>query len=241
MPVATAVVRLSDLAPDGTVAQVAAGIQNLTQRRLTSEAKPLEPGEVEEFTVVLRATGYRFEPGHRIRLSVASASWPVIWPSPYAGELTIHLGRSYLTLSTIPAQASLATPAFGTGPVGMPDVGARSGDESAVWQIQQDVLAGTVTVTTGSGESVTLPDGTLLYSSELLAMTASDADPAHARMRTEVVYRLDQDGRSIVAEANGLMTSTETTFELTVDLDVTLDGAPFHHGEWAETIPRRLV
>ncbi|MGH2465280.1 MAG: hypothetical protein ACRDGI_07460, partial [Candidatus Limnocylindrales bacterium] len=87
----------------------------------------------------------------------------------------------------------------------------------------------------------TLPDGTSLYSSELLAMTASDANPASARMRTEVVYRLEQDGRSIAAAATGLMTSTETTFELVVDLDVTLDGSPFHHGKWAETIPRRLV
>jgi hypothetical protein len=37
------------------------------------------------------------------------------------------------------------------------------------------------------------------------------------------------------------MTSTETDFNLAVDLDVTLDGAPFHHGSWAETIPRKLV
>jgi hypothetical protein len=165
----------------------------------------------------------------------------VIWPSPHAGELTLHLGRSYLILCTIPPSASLPTPAFRTEPAGLPEVGAKSSEESAVWQIQQDILAGTVTVTTGSGEALTLPDGTSLYSSELLEMTASDADPAHARMRTEVVYRLDQDSREIVAEVSGLMTSTETTFELSVDLDVTLDGAPFHHSEWAETIPRRLV
>jgi hypothetical protein len=110
-----------------------------------------------------------------------------------------------------------------------------------VWNVSQDVLAGSVTVTTGSGEAVTLPDGTVLYSSELLEMTASHDDPAHARMRTEVVYRLDQDDRRIEVLANGLMTSTETDFELAVDLDVTLDGRPFHHREWAETIPRRLV
>jgi hypothetical protein len=86
-----------------------------------------------------------------------------------------------------------------------------------------------------------LPDGTSLYSSELLEMTAADGDPAHARMRTVVVYRLDQDGRSIVAQANGLTTSTATDFEMTLDLDVTLDGQPFHERSWAETIPRRLV
>ena len=56
-----------------------------------------------------------------------------------------------------------------------------------------------------------------------------------------MVYRLDQDGRAIEILANGLMTSTETTFELGVELEVSLDGLPFHRGQWAETIPRRLV
>lgn len=240
MPVATAVVRLSDVAPDGTIAQVTAGIQNLTHG-LGREPQPLAAGEIVDVPIFMRATGYRFVPGHRIRLSVASAYWPVIWPSPYPGELTVHLGRSYLMLPTVPAEARLPTPTLRTDPPGLPDVGARSSDESAVWQIQRDVLAGSVTVTTGSGEAVTLPDGTSLYSSELLEMTASDGDPAHARMRTEVVYRLDQDGRAISVRANGLMTSTETEFDLSVDLDVTLDGSPFHHGNWAETIPRKLV
>ena len=241
MPVATAVVRLSDVAPDGTVAQVTAGIRNLTHRGPHSEAEPLRPGEIVELTVPMRATGYRFAPGHRIRLSIASAYWPVIWPSPYPGELTIHLGRSRLYLGKAQPQPGLPTPDFRTGPAGLPEVGAVASDESARWQVSQDVLAGSVTVTTGSGEGVTLPDGTHLYSSELLEMTASDADPAHARMRTEVVYRLDQDGRAIVVLADGLMTSTETTFELAVTLDVTLDGRSFHHRDWVETIPRRLV
>jgi hypothetical protein len=60
-------------------------------------------------------------------------------------------------------------------------------------------------------------------------------------MRTEVVYRLDQDGHRIEVLAGGLMTSSQTDFELAVELVVSLDGQPFHHRDWAETIPRRLV
>jgi putative CocE/NonD family hydrolase len=241
MPVASLVVRLSDVAPDGTVAPVTAGILNLTHRHGHVQPEPLEPGRLEEVAIQLRATGYRYLAGQRIRLSVASAYWPVIWPSPYPGELTIHLGTSRLILPTIPVEATLPVPAFRTEPAGLPNVGAHASEDSAAWQITEDVLTGTVTVTTGGGETTILPDGTTLYSSELLEMTASDGDPAHARMRTEVVYRLDQDGRAISVRANGLMTSTESEFDLTVDLDVTLDGAPFHHGNWAETIPRKLV
>jgi hypothetical protein len=241
MPVASAVVRLSDVAPDGTVAQVTAGIRNLTHRDGDSSAHSLVPGEVVQISIPMRATGYRFAPGHRIRLSVATAYWPVIWPSPYPGALTVHLGRSRLVLATIPEQPALPTPAFRTDPAGLPEAGARASDESALWTVSQDVLADSITVATGSGEGVNLPDGTSLYSSELLEMTASDSDPAHARMRTEVVYRLDQDGRHIEVLATGLMTSTESDFELAVELAVSLDGQPFHHRDWAETIPRRLV
>ena len=62
-PVATAVVRLTDVAPDGTSAQVTAGILNLTHRRSHDAPEPLEPGRVEEIRVAMRPAGYRFLPG----------------------------------------------------------------------------------------------------------------------------------------------------------------------------------
>ncbi|MGH2511820.1 MAG: CocE/NonD family hydrolase [Candidatus Limnocylindrales bacterium] len=241
MPVATLVVRLSDIAPDGSTGQVSAGILNLTHRDGHAAPTALEPGRVETVTVALRAVGYRFEPGHRMRISVASGYWPVIWPSPLPGELTIQLGDSSVALPVVPADAALVTPPFQPSPAGPVDVSPQRVEDGATWRISEDVLARTVTVTTGSSETTALPDGSRLFSSELLEMTASETDPAHARMRTEVTYRLDQDGRAIVVEANALMSSDAATFELAVELDVSLDGAPLHHARWAETIPRRLA
>ena len=63
-PVATAVVRLADVAPDGTSSWVSAGILNLTHRRSDTDPEPLVPGELVEVRVPLRHAGYRFEPGH---------------------------------------------------------------------------------------------------------------------------------------------------------------------------------
>ncbi|MHB8674504.1 MAG: CocE/NonD family hydrolase [Candidatus Limnocylindrales bacterium] len=242
MAVATVVVRLTDVAPDGTVAQVTAGILNLTHRDSHEAPEPLEPGRAGEVHVRLRAAGYRFAPGHRVRISVASSYWPVIWPSPFPGELGIHLGASRLVLPAIPAgDGSLATPALKTTPAGLPAIATVDREDPSMWRIVDDVLAGTVTVTTSSGSETTLPDGSALYSSELLEMTASDADPARATMRTEVVYRLRQDGRRIGVRAGGLTTSTATDFAMQVELDVDLDGEPFFQRAWSETIPRRLV
>jgi hypothetical protein len=241
MPVATVVVRLADVAPDGTTAQVAAGVLNLTHRDSHAAPAPLEPGRVVDVRIPLRAAGYRFAPGHRIRVSVASNSWPVLWPSPFAGELSIHHGRSRLVLPTIPPGAgSLPAPAFKTSPAGLEEIGTGT-SESPAWTIAEDVIAGTVTVTTNEAGETRLPDGTVVFSGERLEMTASDADPAHARMANHVDYRLDQDGHRIEVRASGETTSTETDFRMTVGLEVDLDGEPFFRRDWDETIPRRLV
>ena len=77
--VATAVVRLTDVAPDGTSSQVSAGILNLTHRSSHERPAPMEPGRIAEIRVSMRPAGYRFLAGHRLRVSVASAAWPIIW------------------------------------------------------------------------------------------------------------------------------------------------------------------
>jgi putative CocE/NonD family hydrolase len=246
--VATAVVRLSDVAPDGTAAQVTAGILNLTHRGSHREPEPLPPGEVVEVRVPLRSTAHRFLPGHRVRFSVAAAAWPIVWPSPEAAVHRLHLGgdqRSRLVLPVVPARdgdaGSLPLPPFKTTPPGVPKLG-ESRDDPPAWQITEDVIAGSVTVSTSEfGETVT-PDGaTSLYSGERLAMTASARDPAHAEMRNEVVYRLRDDGREILVEAGGMTSSTATDFVMTVELRVHLDGELFFERHWEESIARRLV
>lgn len=248
--VATAVVRLQDVAPDGTPVQVTAGMLNLTHRTSHAAPEPLEPGVVTEVRVPLRATAHRFRAGHRVRLSVASSAWPVVWPSPERAEYRLHLGlpggaAARLILPTLAADAAvpaaLSVPPFKTTPAGLRDVGAYRGDPPR-WTISEDVLAGTVTVATSEfGESV-LPDGeSTLYSGESLTMTARDADPSDARMDNEVVYRLRADGTEVLVEASGTIRTTATDFDMTVHLRVTHDGTPFFARDWTETIPRRLV
>src|SRR3954451_11003342 len=92
MTVATAVFRLQDVAPDGMPFQVASGILNLTHRDSHETPVALEPGVPTDVRVVLRSTAHRFRAGHRIRLSIASAMWPVVWPSPDPADHRLHLG-----------------------------------------------------------------------------------------------------------------------------------------------------
>ncbi|MFL5779576.1 MAG: CocE/NonD family hydrolase, partial [Chloroflexota bacterium] len=245
VPVATAVVRLEDVAPDGTPFQVSAGILNLTHRRSHADPEPLEPGVVTPVRVGMRATGHRFAAGHRIRVSVASAMWPVVWPSPFPAEYALHLGGAAparLLLPSLPRdRASMPVPPFKLTSPGLREVGSYRGDAPR-WEVVEDVMDGSVTVRTSEFGETTLPDGrTTLYTGEALEMTARDADPAHARMHNEVVYRLRENGSEIRIEANGTIRTTRTDFHMNVGLKVTLDGAPFFERGWLETIPRQLV
>ncbi|HEX9550614.1 MAG TPA: CocE/NonD family hydrolase [Candidatus Limnocylindrales bacterium] len=245
MPVATLVVRLSDVAPDGTSSQVTMGILNLTHRRSHLAPEPLVAGIAETVRVPLRATGYRFGAGHRIRVSVASACWPVVWPSPYPGSITVHHGgaedeTSRLELPLAPARDDAGVPAFRTSAPALDAVGGGTSDPPA-WRITDDVLAGTVTVSTHDGGDTVLPDATRLYSAESHDLTAADADPARARMASRIRYVLERDGRTVEVDVDGETTSTAAAFELDIRLAVRLDGEPFHEARTSETIPRDLV
>lgn len=245
MPVATLVVRLSDVAPDGTSCQVTMGVLNLTHRRSHEAPEPLLAGVVETVRVPLRAAGYGFAPGHRIRVSVASACWPVIWPSPHRGAITIHHGgggpdASRLEMPLAPADDDATVPAFRGEPPVLDDVGGGTSDPPA-WRVTEDVMAGTVTVTTHDGGDTILADGTRLYSAESHDLTASDADPARARMASRIRYVLERDGHAIEVDVDGETASTARTFELNIRLAVRLDGEPFHEARTTESIPRDLV
>lgn len=245
MPVATCVVRLSEVAPDGASSLVATGVRNLTHRRSDTDPEPMPAdGEPVEVRIPLRTTGYRFTPGNRIRLTALTSYWPVLWPSPLPGQLRVHHGPatpSRLELPVLPASIpTLEPPAFLTEPAGLRGVGG-SEEDPPEWRIEEDVLAGTVTVTIYEGGAAVGEDGSRVYSSERLVLRASDPDPAHASLDTDVLYRWTGDGFGVDIRATGSIASDAEAFDARVELDVHLDGQPFFARAWSERIGRRLV
>ena len=113
MPIATCVVRLSEVSPDGVSSLVATGVLNLTHRLSDVDPAPMptRPRATEEVRIPLRVSGYRFSPGHRIRLTVLTSYWPVLWPSPLRGEIRVHHGPaapSRLVLPVLPDDVATA-------------------------------------------------------------------------------------------------------------------------------------
>ena len=244
-PVAHLVVRLGDVAPDGSIEQVSEGILNLTHRDSHAEPAALEPRRVYEVRVPLRSAGYRFPAGHRVYLSVASAHWPVAWPSPGAGELSIRRGPdapSRLELPLAPTgDAVVAPPRFREEPPALVEIGTSTSDPSS-WEALDDPVEGTFTIRTHEGETSLLPDGvSTLFVGETLEMTASERVPGDGHFENACEYRLDQAGHRIVVIADGSTVARATDFDMRVGIKVELDGAPFFERAWHEVIARDLL
>lgn len=243
MSSAILVARLSAVAPDGTPIQVAAGILDLAHRHGHDRSEPLVPGRIERVRIALRAAGFRFEPGQRVRLSLASSAWPVVFPSPLPGSITVHLGtdaavasRLILPLAPDPA-LDLPVPAFRTAMPELDTVGSGR-DDPPTWSVTEDVLAGTVTVVMFDGGESTLEDGDSLAGSEGHRFVVSDADPATAIMASEVRTRLRRAGHEIVVEVDSTTIGSVEAFSCAGEIRVDLDGERFFDRTWSEAFPR---
>ncbi|MGO3211524.1 MAG: CocE/NonD family hydrolase, partial [Brachybacterium sp.] len=78
-PVAQLAVRLSDVNASGEATRVTYGVLNLTHRDGSAEPQPLEPGKKYQVEVPLNGIAQSFPAGHRLRLSISTSYWPLIW------------------------------------------------------------------------------------------------------------------------------------------------------------------
>jgi predicted acyl esterase len=97
-PAMNLIARLCDVAPDGQVSRVTYGVLNLTHQNDHESPAPLEPGRNYSIRLVLNDAGHRFEVGHRIRIALSTAYWPIVWPAPRSGVILVSPGKSTLTL-----------------------------------------------------------------------------------------------------------------------------------------------
>jgi hypothetical protein len=99
-PQAQIAVRLNHVHPDGASTRVTYGVLNLSHRGGSASPQPMVAGEETEITLDLDHIAYRVPRGHRLRVAVSNAYWPLVWPAPRAG--TLHLSGGSIDLPLAP-------------------------------------------------------------------------------------------------------------------------------------------
>ena len=109
-PIASLVVRLCDVHPSGESLRVSYGVLNLTHRDGHENPTLITIGQRYLIRIQLNDAGSVFPAGHRVRLAVSTAYWPMVWPSPEAATVRIFAGTLDLPQrSPNVADAKLAT------------------------------------------------------------------------------------------------------------------------------------
>jgi putative CocE/NonD family hydrolase len=246
-PVMAFVARLCDVAPDGSSALVCSGVLNGTRRDSLETPEPMEAGAVYELKFKLDATAWRFCRGHRIRLSVSSADFPNLWPTPYRGTNRLYRDAVRPSCLDLPV---LATRSTDNGvmppdeidfiPAGAVSPYALAPDER-VWEVVSDVLGRRQGLRTQTSGTVRVSSQLAIESERLLEVWASEENPADVSAVGKHLRRIvRQDGVTRV-DAVCSLRSTETVFHLTIQLEVRVNGMQHFQRHWTRSFARELL
>lgn len=222
------VARLADVAPNGRSTLITLGWLD------PALGEPPAPrvGERRRVTVPLRATAYRVPAGHRLRLSVACADFPRVWPTPKSGELSLFHGVSCVVLPVASADPSLPAPAWGPRqPEALHGPADLGGGQR--WETRHDLGADLVTFDGTKEERAQLDPLTRLHGRHRYTASVSARRPDAACMQSTTEVRIERP----VTQTEVVVTTLTTTYQVAVTATITVDRSPFWTRTWIRTLP----
>jgi predicted acyl esterase len=244
-PMAHWFARLNDVAPDGSVTLVTGAGQNGAHRDSARDPKALPQGRRFPLEIEMHFTSWVFPKGHRMRLSVSNAQWPMIWPTPYAMTTKLFLGPSgsRLALPIVPA-AQRPRPDYAPIPKRedrLPgfesiDPGTTSG-YGEISSIDRNPRTGKARVVATSSSASRYPWGEE-RNRESITHEASDGDPAKASAKGEYSTEIQLPGRTLRLESTVLFRSDREKFHYEGQRRLFEDGKLVREKSWNQSIPR---
>ncbi len=240
-PLADWFARLSDVAPDGTVTQITGAGINGAQRESSSDPKDLVPNQTYALDIEMHLTTWTFPKGHRIRLAVSNALWPMVWPTPYAMTTTLQMGGatgSRLVLPLVPP-SMYAAPQFNPpGPSEeRSDIHGEGFPWPGEWKTERDEVNGKTKVTWTGKSSETYPWG---KETDLEGITylADDSHSEASSAQGEAEIKIELKGRTLIWQGHLTLSSDAKNFRYKYIRELYQDGKILKQKTWEETIPR---
>ena len=231
-PVAYLSAKLCDVFADGTSALVARGSLNLTHRDGHRNPVALTPGQTYDVEVEIDACAYRFDPGQRLRVSVAGADWPNTAAPPGPVAITVHGGTLTLPLWEGPSPYDPPTLIESDDEI--------ESAEGVVWTIERDVLARETRCTVDHGSTYEIPhDGA---ATERYRGTVSVNGRTFAqRAEAEAVHTIQWPEATVSCSAHLDLETSADEYRVAITLEVTEGDDVVGRREWREVITRDLA
>ena len=238
------IARLEDVNPDGTVSLVTGALLNGAQRQSRLRPEPLVPGKVYDLEFDLHFTTWTFKPGHRVRLAVSNALFPMIWPTPGAMMTRLFIGveNTNLKLPVIP-HIKRKEPAFKPPEPreDRPDARSLGGDSwpQGLYEKKQDLWKG-ITSVEWQGSSAYEIRGQTYRVRERNYYETNEERPSESAFHGQASHRIELKGRTLDLFTRLDVASDEKNFYVNFKREIFENNKPVRQREWQETIPRKF-
>jgi hypothetical protein len=241
-PTALLAARLVDVHPDGAATRVSFGVLNLAHRDGSAAPRPMPPGQPVPVTLRLDACGYRFRPGHRIRLALANACWPLVLPPAGAAPWLLDLGHPASLSLPLLAGAQDVAPAEPANPDPLPRY-AEHAPPATRRTIERDLAAHAtryrIHEDTGAYEHPVSGLITRQVREELWTMPLAEPDRASGECRWSTEMR--RGGWAARTESVASLACHPDSFAIEASVEAFEGATLIHRKRWARTIPRDLM
>jgi putative CocE/NonD family hydrolase len=242
-PLADWFARLEDVAPDGTVTMITGAGQSGAQLKSMANPVDLVPGHTYRIPIELHVTSWVFPAGHKIRLAVSNALWPMIWPTPYPMTTTLYLdGRdaSRIELPVVPSEspAKPKYPAVEQAPP-LPEPVTSEGDTwpPQEWTVTHDLMSGSTRVFWSGNDSSKFPWGNM-KDHEQMRYEVQDSKPEVNTVHGEGSTTVELPNRTLVWSVVLDLRSDAKNFYYHFERHLSENGKEIREKHWDETIPR---
>ncbi len=242
-PLAFVVARLSTVAADGAATRVSYGVLNLTHRESHANPTALEPGKKYRVKVPMTEAGHTFAPGEKLRVSLSTSYFPMVWPSPEPVTLTVFTGESEIALPTMADKDLKLAPPFGpvrkAPPLKLtmfsPDIEQRQ----MIYDAGSDT---TIMRNTRDDGRMRIDDiGTIRHYGKVKEFSISHNDPLTAETFVSVFAEYDRDDWKARLETKIRMRADKTHFIFHSHVDAFADGERFFTRSFEHRVKRDLV
>ncbi|RVD39124.1 CocE/NonD family hydrolase, partial [Mesorhizobium sp. M4B.F.Ca.ET.019.03.1.1] len=239
-PQANIAVRLCDVHPDGASELISYGVLNLTHRNSHEFPEALLPGESVSARVVLDQCSYRVPAGHRLRIAVSNAYWPMIWPSPEPVRLDLSKATLNLPVRPLATGDEVSFPApEGATPWQTETIRPASSER----HVDRDEKTGIVTlsITDDFGAVRDLAHGLANGSIVREVWAIHPDDPSSASGKTHWTQTLSRNGWSVRTETFAAIHSDPQNFVLSARIEAYEGENRVFERDFEQKIPRALV
>lgn len=242
-PVAQVALRLSDILPDGRATRISYGVLNLTHRDGDEVPQPLTPGRFYRVRVPLNGLAARVPAGHRLRLSISSTYFPLIWAPPEPVELTLRPEGCRLILPDRQRRDDPELRELGE-PEGAPRLNTeRLTEPEYSWRVVRSMVEDEAALEVVNDDgSYRIPEIDLVIRRRTEERYSfRDADFTSLCGMTATERGFSRADWSVCTNTRTILTCDEVNFYIHATLDAYEGERRIYSQNWNETIPRDMM